>query len=107
MGTLALIDILAGHGSTLRELSVRIPVYQETWNLLLDGSKVSIGPVGQSHDQTAAPSLLPAGSPRPMLRAGFPGALPDRLRRWSSVDGAPTHAHSSAATGSSRDYTPA
>src|SRR5271157_2734981 len=73
----------------------------------LEFCKVSIGPVGQSHDQTAAPSLLPVGSPRPMLRAGFPGALPDRLRRWSSVDGAPTHAHSSAATGSSRDYTPA
>ena len=42
MGTLALIDILAGHGSTLRELSVRIPVYQETWNLLLDGSLASV-----------------------------------------------------------------
>src|SRR5208337_161331 len=68
MGTLALIDILAGHGSTLRELSVRIPVYQETWNLLLDGSlesqvesikKTSSLPTGLSEILKVVSALFP------------------------------------------------
>ena len=38
----------------------------------LEFCKVSLGPIGQSHDQTAAPSRLPAGLPRPASRRVLP-----------------------------------
>jgi hypothetical protein len=73
----------------------------------LEFCKLRKVPVGLSHEPSVALSPTPARSPRPKLCASFCEASLDRLRRWSSADGAPTHAYDPAATDSSEDCTPA